>query len=76
MEQRLQQPEILQQPEETLVPCNYEGSGIGKTQRWRQAWKQRLVVATLVISDLLLALSVWGWHRYFRANGVGGHCRW
>ncbi|HZA43877.1 MAG TPA: undecaprenyl-phosphate galactose phosphotransferase WbaP [Rubrobacter sp.] len=60
MEQRLQQPEILQQPEETLVPCNYEGSGIGKTQRWRQAWRQRLVVATLVLSDLVLALSVWG----------------
>jgi CoA-binding domain len=59
MEQRLQQPERLEQPEEKQFPCNYEGLGVGKTQRWRQAWRQRLVVATLVLSDLVLALSVW-----------------
>jgi Undecaprenyl-phosphate galactose phosphotransferase WbaP len=30
-----------------------------KNKRWREVWKQRLVVATLVCSDVLLALLVW-----------------
>jgi hypothetical protein len=49
----------LQQLEKALVPPGYEVLQVVGTQRWRQVWKQRLVVATLVSSDVLLALLVW-----------------
>jgi Undecaprenyl-phosphate galactose phosphotransferase WbaP len=49
----------LQQLEKALVPPGYEVLQVVGTQRWRQVWKQRLVIATLVSSDVLLALLVW-----------------
>ncbi len=49
----------VQLQEETQVPDNYRGPVVKKRQAWKQAWRQRLIVATLVLSDLLLALSVW-----------------
>jgi Undecaprenyl-phosphate galactose phosphotransferase WbaP len=29
-------------------------------KRWKPIWRQRLIIATLVLSDLLLALAIWG----------------
>jgi hypothetical protein len=49
----------LQQLEKALVPPGYEALQVVKTKRWRQVWKQRLVIATLASSDVLLALLVW-----------------
>lgn len=49
----------LQQLEEPLTLPSYESPGIAKTKRWKRAWGQRLTVATLVLSDVLLALLVW-----------------
>jgi Undecaprenyl-phosphate galactose phosphotransferase WbaP len=49
----------LQQLEKALVPSGYEALQAIGTKRWRQVWKQRLIVATLVSSDVLLALLAW-----------------
>jgi len=60
----------LQQLEKTLAPSGSEGSSVAKAKRWRQAWRQRLVVATLVLSDVLLALLVWEMAALLQ--GIGG----
>jgi Undecaprenyl-phosphate galactose phosphotransferase WbaP len=50
----------LRQLESTLVPAGYEVLRVATTKRWRQVGKQRLVAGTLVSSDVLLALVIWG----------------
>jgi Undecaprenyl-phosphate galactose phosphotransferase WbaP len=35
------------------------GERPSKTTRWRRVWRPRLVVATLIFSDVLLALLIW-----------------
>jgi Undecaprenyl-phosphate galactose phosphotransferase WbaP len=49
----------IQQLDRVLVSSGYEALRVAKTKRWRQVWKQRLVAAALVCSDVLLALLVW-----------------
>ena len=49
---------------------DYAVPGIANTKRWRQIWRQRLIVTLLVLLDVLVALlalglatllqSVWG----------------
>jgi Undecaprenyl-phosphate galactose phosphotransferase WbaP len=50
----------LRQLESTLVPAGHEVLRLATTKRWRQIWKQRLVAGTLVSSDVVLALVIWG----------------
>ena len=47
-----------QQIGKTLSAAIYGRLHVAK--RWKSAWKQRLIVATLVLSDLSLALVIWG----------------
>jgi Undecaprenyl-phosphate galactose phosphotransferase WbaP len=49
----------LRQLESALVPAGYEVLRIVTTKRWRQVWKQRLVVGMLISSDVSLALVIW-----------------
>src|SRR5215203_3600579 len=42
-----------------LVPADYQPLHVVGSKRWRQVWKQRLVLATLVCSDVSLALLIW-----------------
>lgn len=54
---------MLQQREQlltTLVPAKYELLSAVETKRWKTIWKQRLIIGVLVLSDILLALLVWG----------------
>ena len=45
----------------TLAPTERERlPHVPNEKRWRQVWKQRLIVGTLVLSDVFLALVVWG----------------
>jgi Undecaprenyl-phosphate galactose phosphotransferase WbaP len=44
-----------------LAPTEHERLPHATTQkRWKPVWKQRLMVGTLVLSDVFLALVVWG----------------
>ena len=43
-----------------LVLAGYELVGGANTKRWKTIWKQRAVVSALVLSDIVLALVVWG----------------
>jgi Undecaprenyl-phosphate galactose phosphotransferase WbaP len=43
----------------TLVPEKRKRSRVAKVGRWKSAWKQRVVVASLVLSDVFLACLVW-----------------
>jgi Undecaprenyl-phosphate galactose phosphotransferase WbaP len=49
----------LRQLDQPLVPVSYEVLRATTSRRWRQVWKQRLIVATLVSWDALLALGTW-----------------
>jgi Undecaprenyl-phosphate galactose phosphotransferase WbaP len=42
------------------VTAMHEQLQLASKKRWRPVWKQRLIVGTLVLSDVLLALLVWG----------------
>ena len=44
----------------TFTPAENQRVHGAKTRRWRQVWKQRLVVAVLTLSDVSLALLIWG----------------
>jgi Undecaprenyl-phosphate galactose phosphotransferase WbaP len=45
----------------TLAPAEHEGLlHATSKKRWKPAWKQRLIVGTLVLADVFLALVVWG----------------
>lgn len=44
----------------TLMPAKYEQLSVTETKRWKTIWKQRVVIGALVLSDILLALLVWG----------------
>jgi Undecaprenyl-phosphate galactose phosphotransferase WbaP len=46
-----------------LTPTRHgqlNAAGAAATKRWRTIWKRRLVTASLVSSDILLALLIWG----------------
>ena len=43
----------------TLVPDRNKQLDVGKVGGWKSAWKQRAVVASLILSDVFLALLVW-----------------
>ena len=49
----------LGQLERALVPAGHELLRVATTKRWRQVWKQRLVVVALISTDVLVALVVW-----------------
>src|SRR5215218_969294 len=45
----------------TATPVEHEHLlQVASKKRWKPVWKQRLIVGTLVLSDVLLALVVWG----------------
>ena len=45
----------------TLAPAEHEGLlHATKKKRWKPVWKQRLLIGTLVLSDVVLAVVVWG----------------
>ena len=45
----------------TLAPAEHERLlHATNKKRWKPVWKQRLIVGTLVLSDVFLALVVWG----------------
>src|SRR5919107_1351987 len=45
----------------TLTPAEHEGLlHATNKKRWKPVWRQRLIVGTLVLADVLLALVVWG----------------
>lgn len=50
---------MQQHTENVLAPVGFEVLRVAKTKRWRRDWGQRLVVAALVCSDVLLALATW-----------------
>ncbi len=43
----------------TLVPDKHEWLHVAKAGRRRSAWKQRIVIASLILSDVFLAFVVW-----------------
>jgi len=44
-----------------LPPAEYEQlAHVASKKRWRLVWKQRLIVGTLILSDVFLAFVVWG----------------
>jgi Undecaprenyl-phosphate galactose phosphotransferase WbaP len=49
----------IQQLDRVLISASHEVLRVAKTKRWRQVWKQRLVTATLVLSDVVFALLIW-----------------
>jgi Undecaprenyl-phosphate galactose phosphotransferase WbaP len=44
---------------EVLLADNREQPSPRKGNRWKQIWKQRLIVATLIVSDVSLAFLMW-----------------
>jgi Undecaprenyl-phosphate galactose phosphotransferase WbaP len=52
VEQRLQQPEGIQVSHDSAI------SEIALPRRWRQVWRLRLTVTTLILSDVLVALLI------------------
>ena len=64
MVQRLQEKELQ-------ILQNHAAPGLASTRRWRQVFRQRLIVTSLVLCDVLVALlilevsallqSIWGW---------------
>ena len=43
----------------TLVPDRHERLDVGKSGSWKSVWKQRAVIASLILSDVFLASLVW-----------------
>lgn len=48
-----------QRSEAVLIPDGHESRVAPVTRRW-SVWKQRLIVGTLIMIDVLLALFIWG----------------
>ena len=44
----------------TPTPVEHELLQVASKKCWKPVWKQRLIVGTLVLSDVILALVVWG----------------
>jgi Undecaprenyl-phosphate galactose phosphotransferase WbaP len=44
----------------TATSVEHELLQVASKKRWKPVWKQRLIVCTLVLSDVFLALVVWG----------------
>jgi Undecaprenyl-phosphate galactose phosphotransferase WbaP len=56
----------------TATPVEHEQLlQMASKKRWKPVWKQRLIVGTLVLSDVLLALVVWG--VAYVGQGIWGH---
>lgn len=49
----------VRQTDATLVPIRVEQISVSQASRSRQAWRQRLVVCSLILSDLLIAFLIW-----------------
>jgi Undecaprenyl-phosphate galactose phosphotransferase WbaP len=61
-----------QSPSVMLAPTEHERLLHATTQkRWKPVWKQRLIVGALVLSDVFLALVVWG--VAYVAQRIWGH---
>src|SRR5215210_2276882 len=75
MEQQMEQQR--EQLVSTLMPAKYEQLSVTETKRWKTIWKQRVVVGVLILSDILLALLVWGVayavHNFWGQGALSGH---
>ena len=64
MVQRLQEKELQ-------ILQNHAAPGLASTKRWRQVFRQRLIVTSLVLCDVLVALWYWRYRHCSRASGAG-----
>jgi hypothetical protein len=69
----LDRSDAQQRSSVTLAPIEHERLvRATNKKRWKPVWKQRLIVGTLVPSDVFLALVVWGAAYVGQSNWGGG----